>query len=146
MTKNPIAELVSEHACMCICEMFAGKCCHKHLIDFLNGKLTPAIRGLLENIQPCDYIDVFAVMSMFDSVRHREQIDISSGSFLSLVKNSLIFKCVTSKDDQSASVFLSVFNDADLIFNTCEVLSGGDADQFIFSIHHAIKNSESDGQ
>ena len=146
MTKNPIAEIVSEHACMCISELFAEKCGHKHLIDFLNGKLTPAIRGLLENIQPCDYIDVFAVMSMFDSVRHREQIDISSGSFLSLVKNSLIFKCITSKDDQSAPAFLSVFNDADLIFNTCEVLSGSDADQFIFSIHHSIKNSESDSQ
>ncbi len=143
MTKNPIAKLVSNYAEMCIGEMCVQE---KHFaaLDFIGDALKIAIDRVFEKITAQDYVEVFAVMTLFDHVLHQREFEMPTDSMFYNAKNNLIFKCLALSEDQGEETHSLIVQSVNIIFHTCCFLCRDDSEQYIDYIA-GLLNSASHG-
>ena len=145
MKKNPIAELVSNHAEMCIGEMCVQE---KHFValDFIGEALKIAIDRVFEEITAQDYVEVFAVMTLFDHVLHQREFEISTDSMFYNAKNNLIFKCLALSEDQGEEARSLIVQSVNTIFHTCCFLCRDDSEQYIDYIAGLLNSTQIESQ
>ena len=145
MKKNPIAELVSNHAEMCIGEMCVQER-HFVALDFIGEALKIAIDCVFEKITAQDYVEVFAVMTLFDHVLHQREFEISTDSMFYNAKNNLIFKCLALSEDQGEEAHSLIVQSVNTIFHTCCFLCRDDSEQYIDYIAGLLNSTQIESQ
>ena len=128
--KNPIVELVSNHAEMCIGEMHIQEK-HSAALNFIGDALKVAIDRVFEKITAQDYVEVFAVMTLFDHVLHQREFEMPTDSMFYNAKNNLIFKCPALSEDLGEETHSLIVQSVNIIFHTCCFLCRDDSEQYI---------------